>query len=82
VPDTASKGLLVMVHELPDGLGRQMTALNFGAQPVSEVVEVGWPPRATVRDMLSEREDGIVTAAGGVPVRLEEYSGKSLLLQA
>ncbi len=31
VPDAQSPGLLVMVHELPDGLGTQITALNFGA---------------------------------------------------
>ena len=81
VPQTASKGLLVMAHELPDGLGRQATALNFGAQPVNEVVDLGWTPRATTIDMLNGQEDGTVTATGGVPVRLESYSGKSLLLR-
>ncbi len=34
VPDVQSPGLLVMVHELPDGLGTQITALNFGATSV------------------------------------------------
>ena len=29
-----SPGLLVMVHELPDGMGTQITALNFGATAV------------------------------------------------
>ncbi len=82
VPETASKGLLVMAHELPDGLGRQVTALNFSARPLNEVVDLGWTPRATTIDMLSGQEDGTVTATGGVPVRLEGYAGKSLLLRA
>ena len=40
VPDVQSPGLLVMVHELPDGMGTQITALNFGATPVDEVVRL------------------------------------------
>ena len=38
VPDVASAGLLVMVHELPNGKGTQVTALNFGATPIDETI--------------------------------------------
>ncbi len=48
---------------------------------MNEVVDLGWTPRATTIDMLNGQEDGTVTATGGVPVRLESYSGKSLLLR-
>ena len=81
VPDGTSKGLLVMVHDLPDGMGRQVTALNFGAEPVDEVVAVGGTPSAAVVDMLNGQEQGRVNAGGGISVRLDGYSGKSLLLR-
>ncbi len=63
VPDVDSPGLLVMVHDLPDGLGRQVTALNFGAQPVEELVAVEGAPAAAVIDMLSGAEEGRVDAS-------------------
>ena len=82
VPDVESKGLLVMVHELPDGMGRQVTALNFRSEPVEEAVVVdGVGPSVSVVDMLSGGEDGRVTSAGEVTVRLDGYAGKSLLLR-
>ena len=55
VPEVRAPGLLVMVHELPDGFGTQVTALNFGAEPVAEAVEIaGEKPGGRVRDMLGE----------------------------
>ncbi len=38
VPEVKSAGLLAMVHELPDGKGTQVTALNFGATPIDETI--------------------------------------------
>ena len=40
VPEAQAPGLLVLVHELPDGFGTQVTALNFGGQVVAEDVAI------------------------------------------
>ena len=38
IPDVTAPGLLVMVHELPDARGTQITALNFSATPITEAI--------------------------------------------
>jgi trehalose synthase len=82
VPDVQSKGLLVMVHVLPEGMVTQVTALNFGPQPVQETITVdGARPGDAVVDMLSGKGDGRVTPGGEMTVRLDGYAGKSLLLR-
>ena len=63
VPDVRSPGLLVMVHELPDDLGLQVTALNFGITPVDEVVPIAGAAAGSAVDMLTgtgrgERDGG------------------------
>ena len=40
VPDVQAKGLFVLVHELPDNGGLEVTAINFGAQAVDESVVI------------------------------------------
>jgi trehalose synthase len=40
VPDVQHPGLLIMVHELPAGKGTQITALNFGATPITETLHL------------------------------------------
>ncbi|MEI2689639.1 MAG: maltose alpha-D-glucosyltransferase [Anaerolineae bacterium] len=80
VPDTQSPGLLLMVHELPDGLGVQVTAINFAAQPVDEVVRlVGAQPGEAI-DMLTGQPVGSVDSQGHLRVRLDGYAGVSVLL--
>lgn len=79
VPDTTSPGLLVMVHELPDGLGTQITALNFSADPVDEIVWLAGVAGGKVVEMLSGAEEGSVDADGGLHVQMDGCSGKSYL---
>lgn len=40
VPAVQAKGLLVLVHELPDGAGLEITAINFGEQGLDESVPI------------------------------------------
>jgi trehalose synthase len=82
IPPVQSKGLLVMVHELPDGLGRQVTALNFGADPIEELVAIAGARPGPATDMLTGEYTGEVDAAGRLPIRLDGYEGRSLLLGA
>ena len=83
VPDVQSPGLLVMVHELPDGMGTQITALNFGATPVDEVVRLAISAgvhAGPALNMFSQQIEGAVTADGDFRVRLAGHSGASYLI--
>ena len=82
VPDCNAPGLLVMVHELPDGLGTQITALNFGAQPVDEIVRLAHMSLGHAVDMLTNQFGGLVDSHGDMRLQLDGYSGQSLLLAA
>ncbi len=78
VPDVISRGLLVMVHELPDGARMQVTALNFGAQPVEETVMLASVPPGMVTDMLTGAEVGRLRDDQLLAIKLDGYEGKSL----
>lgn len=66
IPDLQSPGLLVMVHELPERRGLQVTALNFGQVPVEETVTRDTPRAGPLFDMIAETvecevgEDGLL----------------------
>jgi trehalose synthase len=78
VPDVKEHGLLVMVHELPDGRGSQITALNFGGSPLKEVVTIPNLSTGPVVDMIAETIVGDVSDNGELAIELEAYEGKSL----
>jgi trehalose synthase len=81
VPDVEAQGLLVMVHELPDGFGTQVTALNFGPTPLSEqVLIMGAAGGSSVLDMFSETALEPLSGEGTLNVTLEGYEGKSYLI--
>jgi trehalose synthase len=81
VPAVAAPGLLVLVHELPDGAGLQVTTLNFGRQAVDEVVLLGDAPAGLAVEMLSGAAAGVVTTDGALRVQIDALSGKSYLLE-
>jgi trehalose synthase len=81
IPDVQSPGLLVMVHELPDALLPQVTLLNFGYDPIDEVVHLENIRAGTLVDMLTDEVVGVLTATGDLPVQLAGYTGKSCLIQ-
>ena len=78
IPDVASPALLVMVHELPDARGTQVTALNFGAEPIEETIVLPNVQPGPVVDMINETVEGDLTATGELLIRLEGYEGLSL----
>jgi trehalose synthase len=81
VPDVHAPGLLVMVHALPDGLGTEITALNFGAAPVTEIITLQGVASLPVHELLSNTPAGAVDAQGRFTVELEGFAGKAYLLQ-
>src|SRR5262249_40936169 len=81
VPKVGAKGLLVMVHELPAGAGTEITAANFGREPVDEVVPVAGAERGmTAADALGTASGPAEISAGGVPIRLDGHQGRPLAL--
>jgi trehalose synthase len=78
VPDVTSPGLLTMVHELPEGKGIQVTALNFGATPIDEIVTLPNVKPGPVVDMINETNEGDLSEGGKLRIRLDGYEGKSL----
>jgi trehalose synthase len=78
VPDVKEHGLLVMIHELPDGRGSQITALNFSGKPLREVVTIPSLSAGPVVDMIAETIVGEVADNGELSLQLDAYEGKSL----
>jgi trehalose synthase len=78
IPDVISPGLLVMVHELPDARGTQVTALNFGPTPIEETISLPNVQPGLVVDMINETIEGDLSENGELIIRLEGYEGLSL----
>ena len=81
IPDVNNKSLLVMVHQLPQERGVQVTALNFGPTPIHETVAAGSLPAGQVVDMLSGQTEGPLPTPGQLRVSLSPYEGKSYLIR-
>ena len=78
VPEVENPGLLVMVHELPAGKGIQITALNFGATPITEILHLPDIGAGMVVDIINERVEGDLTAQGEFTITLDAYEGLAL----
>ncbi|WP_342651339.1 maltose alpha-D-glucosyltransferase [Pseudomonas sp. REB1044] len=78
VPEVSSPGLLVMVHELPAGRGTQISALNFGAEPISETLQLtGFQPGPVV-DMINETVEGDLDDDGKLLINLDPFEALCL----
>jgi trehalose synthase len=80
IPDVRSRGLFVLIHELPENGGLEVTAINFGATAVDEVITIPQTPaNAKVRDVLNpESSPSSVTESGKLPLQLPPYTGVAL----
>ncbi len=82
VPDVTAAALLVLVHQLPEGGGIQVTALNFGSTALAErVVIQDAAPGSRVLDMLDEQPLPPLSAQAALDVALLPYEGKSYLIR-
>jgi trehalose synthase len=78
IPDVVNPALLIMVHELPDGRGTQVTALNFGPEAIEETITLAGVQPGPVVDMINETIEGDLSESGELTVRLDAYEGLSL----
>lgn len=78
IPDVTNPSLLVLVHELPDGRGTQVTALNFCREPIEETVTLTGVLAGPVVDMIQETIVGDLSETGELTIRLDGFEGQSL----
>jgi trehalose synthase len=80
IPNVRSRGLFVLVHELPENGGLEVTAINFGATPVDEPITIlGAAANANVRDVLDPEAAPLnVRSDGKLPVHLAPYAALAL----
>lgn len=80
IPAVQSKGLLVLVHRLPEAGALEITAINFGTDPVDEIVKVaGAADGQVAADVLDLRTAPIRVGTGGeLRLRLTGLAGTAL----
>jgi trehalose synthase len=84
VPAVQARGLLVLVHELPDSAGLEVSAINFSDQPVDEAVAVhGAAAGASAGDVLDSGAPPLpVGPDGTLRLHLDPYQGKALRIRS
>ena len=78
LPETSAPGLLVMVHELPNGGGTQITALNFGREPVEEALELPGIEAGPVVNLVEELVESDFEEGETLRVALGPLEGRLL----
>ena len=79
VPQVSNRAMLVMVHQLD--IGKQITVLNFAAQPISGTVRSEHlPPGSVVVDMTSGIQVGEVDDLHSFAISLDPHEGLTLLV--
>jgi trehalose synthase len=81
VPAVQSAGLLVLVHELPEHSGTEVTAINFAAKPVDETITLqGIAAGSAVTDVLNPGAPKQLGSGGTLHLHLDAYEGQALLI--
>jgi trehalose synthase len=82
-PAVRAKGLLVLVHQLPDTTDLEITAINFGSAPVDETVVIrDAPQNSNVTDALDpEAPASSIDAGGTLHLSLGAYEGRALRIK-
>jgi hypothetical protein len=80
VPNVKSKGLLVLVHQLPEGSGLEVTAINFGNQDLSEEVPIqGAASGSKATDVIDSKTQPLdIGADGALHLQLKPYEARAL----
>ena len=83
VPGVQAKGLLVLVHELPQNAGLEITAINFGDRAVDEAVLIrGAAPGSKAIDVLDPQAPMLnLGADGSLRLHLNAFEGKALQIK-
>lgn len=84
VPSVQAKGLLVLVHDLPENTGLEITAINFGDRAVDEPVLIrGAAPDSKAVDVLDPQAPTLdIGAHGSLRLHLNAFEGKAFRIKA
>lgn len=78
LPEVSAHALVVMVHELPTGAGMQVTALNFGSEPVEEQVQI--EASGAALDLMDTNRAAVFSTRRGLTVALTGYEARAFLI--
>jgi trehalose synthase len=82
IPTVKARGLVVMVHRLPEAGRIQVTALNFARTPVRETVTIkSARAGAEVGDVVEEKVTGKIDGAGRLALALGPHEGRAFLIK-
>ena len=82
LPEVKKPGSVLMVHRLPDRLGIELTALNFGREPTEETITLDAIKDLKAQNLLTGEPEGAASPAGTFTVKLDALSGKAILFMA
>ena len=82
VPHVQAQGLFVLVHELPDNAGLEITAINFEDRAVDESVLRGAATGSKAIDVLDPQAPMLdLGPEGRLQLRLNAFEGKALRIK-
>src|SRR5437660_1228080 len=83
VPAVQAKGLFVLVHELPDNTGLEITAINFGDRAIDESVPIrGAATGSKAIDVLEPQAPPLDLGSDGrLQLRLNAFAAKALRIK-
>jgi hypothetical protein len=88
VPAVKNAGAVIMLHKLPEMMGYEITALNFGSQPIAEQIDLrkilggnGDFSGKNIIDLLTGQKVSVVSTEGIVNINLAALQGKVLLIK-
>jgi trehalose synthase len=81
IPEVKNPGVVMMLHKLPDNMGLELTALNFGREKSSETVKIESGENLEAFDILTGKKEGTVSTAGELTINLEPLEGKAIVIK-
>jgi trehalose synthase len=83
LPKVQSKGMLVLVHELPENAGLEITAINFASTPAEDTVTItGVASNAKALDVLDAKAAPLdIGANGALRLELQPYQYRALQIK-
>jgi len=82
IPEVKNNGVVMMIHRLPENLGIELTALNFGREVVQEAIKVEELKGMRVVDLLEDKPEGKVSDLGEFAVKLNSLQGRVFLFSS
>lgn len=80
-PETTDRGVVVLLNELPDQQGLQLTALNFGFQTAHETLHFPDQAGQRVTDIIQDIQFSALSETGQINLTLAPLEGRIFLIK-